>query len=388
MTAHHRRRALAALAAALLACAAAAPAARAAQVTLGITGSTQMYTLGELLAKQFTGDRTDITMNVNPSSSQAGFDQTCTNVTVAGMSDVYIQDYQFRETPLCRDMINIPVAISAVAVTYNLPGKNLNARTSDGFTLVHPLRLTPQVLADIYMCKVTRWNAPEIAALNPSLSLPSNPIQAFNSSEPGGSGYVFSQWLARTVPAWKTKVGELGLQPPWPSGCSIGQASSGAMVQAIQNTPYSLGFAGFDYAISNGLQAAALRNASGVFNTPSLNGLSVAISNALYHREGPGITRDFRTSFVNIKGANAYNPACFEFYVVHRNLQGQGQALGSTIKGFLTWAIQDNGGQRYIEQIEFRKTGNATKAELAHGFIPVPQELRNAIRNTVNSIQT
>ena len=384
-----------ALAAAVLCAMTWLPIAHAAEISFTITGSTQMYTLGALLANRYTSQNNGVQIAVNPTSSQAAFDDTCSDAgSQVGMSDVYIQDDQLR-TAVCSDMINIPVAISATPAVYNLPGTYFNDRySSDRFTLKHPVKLTAKVIADMYLCKVKMWNDPEIAQLNRGVPLPAQRIRLFNSSEPGGSGFIFSQWLALSDKEWMDTVG-IGLQPQWPP-CSTGQASSGNMAQAIRTTPYSFGFAGFDYAISYKLQAAALRNASGFFVFPSLNGLSAAINRALID----GFPVDFRKPFVTVKddpasaakGQHAFNPACFEFFLVHRNLKQHylGGATGKAITGFLNWSISSapNGGQAYIESIEFRKVGKATQKELAHGFIPVPEALRAAIQNQVNSITT
>jgi phosphate transport system substrate-binding protein len=348
-----------------------------------ITGSTQMYTLGALLAQQYTKLHPNVTIGVQPSSSTFGFDNSCTGATQIGMSDVYILDDQLRELD-CGDMIGIPVAISATCVVYNLPGSSFKATTADKFTLVHPVKLTAAILSGIYRGTIKTWNDPAIKALNPGMSLPSARIRAFNTAEPGGSGFVFDQWLALSDAAWNKAVG-VSLQPSWPVGFSTGTPSSGTMVQQIQNTPYSIGFVGFDYAISNKLQAAALKNASGVFHTPSLNGLSVAINDQIQQ----GLPGDFRRTFVTVTGKDAFNPADFEFFVVHRDLTQKFPLsdVRAAMKAFLAWAVDSNGGQKFIEQIEFRKVGNANAQELAHGFIPVPDALRQAIQAQVQSIK-
>jgi phosphate transport system substrate-binding protein len=356
------------------------------QVQFNMTGSTQMYVLGALLAHQYMTNNSTLLIGTNATSSQFAFDNTCQAATEVGMSDVYIQDIQLLE-PGCSAMVGIPVAISATPVVYNLPGSYFNKRESDGFTLKHPVKLTAQVVACIYLGQITHWNDPAIVRLNPGMKLPSAKIRAFNSSEPGGSGFVFNQWLALSDPRWMKAVGDTSLQPAWPAG-SVGEPSSGAMVQAIKTTPYSIGFAGFDYAISYALQAAALQNASGYFVTPSLNGLSIAINKALQD----GMPDDFRKSFVTVKDPDsthhAFNPACFEFFLARKDLKSRYGALRSAaVKGFLEWTIDSNGGQKFIEQIEFRKVGKATQQELAHGFIPVPSALRAAIKHTVDSLQ-
>ena len=147
----------------------------------------------------------------------------------------------------------------------------------------NPMRLSAAVLAKIYMGKIQKWNDPAIASLNPGMSLPGQTIRAYNSSEPGSSGFVFNQWLAFSNPAWIQQVG-VNIAPAWPTGPSTGTASSAEMVQDVKTTPYSIGFVGFDYAITNKLQAAALKNASGVFLTPSLTGISKAIGEQLSRR--------------------------------------------------------------------------------------------------------
>lgn len=365
------------------------PPANASGILFTIGGSTQMYTLGNLMAQKYQSAHTDINISVLPSTSQRGFDYTCSGATAVGMSDVYIQDNQLAETG-CQDMVAIPVAVSSTPVVYNLPGayfKALDARIGDGFTLQHPVRLTADIMAAIYSGTIRKWNDAAIARLNPGMALPAQLIRTFNSAEPGGSGFVFDQWLALSVPSWNKAVG-VSMLPGWPVGFSTGTQSSGDMVQKIASTPYSIGFVGFDFAISNHLQAAALKNASGTFLTPSLNGLSKAIA---YQLSNPrlGMPRDFRRPFVTVPGADAFNPANFEFFLVHHNLKAfipDNPARRQAIKAFLQWCVADTGGQQFIESIALRKVGGASKPELAHGFVPVPPEIRAVSKLLVDSI--
>jgi len=352
-------------------------------VLFTMTGSTQMYSLGQLMSTKYSEVNPNVTIGVDPTSSQFAFDNTCAGSTEVGMSDVYIQDSQLEQNG-CGDMTGIPVAISATPLVYNLPGAYFTKKQPNKFTLVHPVRLNAHVIAAIYMGKIVSWNDPTISRLNPGMKLPAQRIRAFNSAEPGGSGFVFNQWLALSDAKWKSTVG-ISLQPAWPTNGSIGQPSSGATVQAILSTPYSMGFVGFDYAISNHLQAAALQNASGVYLTPSLNGLSYAINKALQN----GMPADFRKPFVTIADPRAFNPACFEFYVVHKDLTTRysNPSIRRAVKDFLTWAVDSDKGQKFIEQIEYRKIGTGTADELAHGFIPVPEALRGAIQGQVAAIK-
>ncbi len=392
---HILRRAAAAAAATLaLGTALAGPHVHATQITYTVTGSTQMFILGNLLASKYTSTLSGVQIAVNPTSSQTGFDDTCQGGnSQVGMSDSYIQDSQLREQPggtSCADMTGIPVAISATPAIYNLPGAYFQQRqASDKFTPVHPVRLTAQVIAGIYQGQVKTWNDPAIAGLNPGMKLPAHKIVVYSTSEPGGAGYVFDQWLAQSVPSWNATVGQATIQVQWPPFSTL-LPSQSAMVQQIKATPYSFGYAGFDYALGVKVQVAALRNASGVFVTPSLNGLAAAINEAI----NEGMPQDFRKSFVTIKDppvsqglGHSFNPASFEFFIVHKNLAVHGvlPPVAQAIRSFLIWDVSNNGGQAYIAELNFR---DVTNHKLSVGDIPVPTALRAAIQKTVHDLTT
>jgi len=367
------------------------------QVQFTISGSTQMYTLGQLMAQQYTTVNNQVNISVEPTSGQIGFDSTCSHSVALGMSDNYIQDSQSNE-PGCNDMENIPIAVSATVAVYNLPGAYFSAfdpkaaynpqtkkYSVDHFTRLHPVHLTAAVIAGIYSCQIKMWNDKAIQSLNPGMPLPAQQIHAFSSTEPGGSGFIFNQWLALSVPSWQKAVG-ITLLPAWPVGCSVGVSSSGAMVTSLENTQYSLGFVGFDFAIQNAngmavIEAAALKNASGYFVTPSLNGLSQAIGDQLQARK---MGQNFRTPFVTVLGKDAFNPACFEFLLVHQNLRATGLPMDRelAVKNFLSWTISDTGGQQYIEAADLRQVGG----DLHIGDIPVPPEIRAAAATLVKNI--
>ncbi len=389
-----RRAAAAAVATLALGTALAAPHVHATQITYTVTGSTQMYILGNLLATKYTSTLSGVQIAVNPTSSQTGFDDTCTGGgSQVGMSDSYIQDSQLREQPngsSCADMTGIPVAISGTPAIYNLPGAYFDQRqASDKFTPVHPVRLTAQVVAGIYQGQVKTWNDPAITGLNPGMKLPAHKIVVYCTSEPGGASYVFNQWLAQSVPSWNASVGQAGLAPQWPPAATC-LPSQSTLVQQVKSTPYSFGFAGFDYALALKVQTAALRNASGVFVTPSLNGLAAAINEAI----SEDMPQDFRKSFVTVKDppaskglGHSFNPASFEFFIVHKNLavHGVSPQVAQAIKNFLMWAVSNGGGQAYIQQLNFRDVTNHT---LSVGDVPVPTALRKTIQATASSLTT
>ncbi len=339
----------------------------------------------QLLANRYQKIHPDVQITVNATNNADGFTQTCAGTAQLGASDDYIQNAQLAQ-PGCGDMVNIPVALTVESVVYNLPGAYFTQRAADNFTPLHPLRLTPQVVASIYLCRVSRWDDPAILALNPGVSLPHQPIHVFQSGESGGDNTVFDRWLSAFDPRWRPPT-DADQHPQWPPSCHSGVANSTyPMVQGVTSTPYSIGHVGFDYAIGLRLQTAALRNAAGQFLTPSLSGAFVALGSAL----AQGFPVDFRRSFVSIASPNAYNPSSLEYFLVHRDLRLLPQTDAATrqaIKDFLHWTVSTNGGRRFIAMIELGAVVRSNASPpCANGFCPIPDPLPAAIQRLVDSI--
>jgi len=313
-------------------------------LTLTLSASVDTYTLNLLLAQRYAAAQPGLQIVVNPTDGQAAFDDACAGGSQLGARDVYIQDSELAR-PGCADMINIPIAAQPVAVVYNLPGARFTTRTADGFTLAHPVRLTPRALAGIYLGRVTRWNDAAIAALNPGLTLPAARIRPFRGADLQGVQPVVDQWLSLSDGAWRASGGFAHQRL---AASVASRPDAGLMAQSVKATPYSVGFVDFDYAIALRLQAAALRNAAGVFRTPSLNGVRAAIAGAI--DIGGGMRIDFRQSFVGAAGHDAYDPSYFVFFLTHRDLRPHSAdpALRQAVKAFLQWSVSDHGGQQYI----------------------------------------
>ncbi len=333
-------------------------------VSFVIAGSTTMLGLAQLLSKYYENAHPDIHITVNATNNADGFTEACADTAQIGASDNYIQNAQLAE-PGCSDMINIPVALTVEPVVYNLPGAYFTPRAADNFTPLHPLKLTPRVVAGIYLCQVSRWDDPAITVLNPGVTLPHQPIRIFQNGEAGGDNAVFDQWLSASDARWRPPT-DAGQHPQWAPTCrgSVASVGTGQIVQSIANTPYSIGHVGFDYAVAYRLSAAALRNAAGQFLTPSLDGAYVALRRAIAH----GFPSDFRRSFVSIASPNAYNPSSLEYFLVHRDLRLTPQTDAATrqaIKDFLHWTVSANGGQKFIAMIELGRSSGQTHFLLA-----------------------
>jgi len=241
-----------------------------------------------------------------------------------GASDAPLSTDQFSA---CNGCEQIPWALGATSVLYNLPGvKNL-------------LHMDGPTLAKIFMGQITAWNDPAITKLNPGVSLPSTKISIAHRSDNSGTTFNFTDYLSSVSPAWNSQIGR-GVAVNWPVG-SGGKGSSG-VAALVSQTPGSIGYADVFYAIHNHLSYFAVKNSSGKFATPGLRGmLSAAQSD-----QKPAA--DNSLSIVNPpkKFANAYPISTFTYVIVP--LQS---SKAPDLKKFLFWAVTK--GQTYGPKLLF-----------------------------------
>src|SRR2546423_13510242 len=159
------------------------------------------------------------------------------------------------------EILHIPTVLGAVVITYNLQG------------LSKPLRFSPEVIADIYLGKIKKWNDAKIVADNPSVTLPATDITVVHRSDGSGTSAVFTDYLSKVSPEWKEKVGA-GTSPSWPVG--IGGKGNEGVTGQVKNTPNTIGYVELAYAVKNNLPVALIKNASGNFVEPSLNAVTAA----------------------------------------------------------------------------------------------------------------
>src|SRR2546426_938770 len=210
------------------------------------------------------------------------------------------------------ELFHIPTVLGAVVATYNLPGNP-------------SLRLTPDILADIFLGKIEKWNASRIQAANPGVALPGDPIIVVHRSDGSGTTYIFADYLAKVSHEWEQKVGR-GTSVKWPVGLG-GKGNEGVAGQ-IKSTPGALGYVELAYAIKNALPAAAVRNAAGRFVEPSIETTTAAAAGV-----AKNMPADFRVSLTNPPGGPAYPIASFTWLLVYRDQPdgAKGQALGKVL---------------------------------------------------------
>jgi phosphate transport system substrate-binding protein len=322
--------------------------ARAGEVTLAETGSTLIDPVFKVWAADYTKTHSGVKISPTATNSVAGVEQAISGAVQIGVSDAYMSDAEVEQNPF---IINVPMAISAQTVNYNIPGLNQQN-----------LKLSGPVLAGIYTGKIHAWDDPVIAALNPGVNLPHNDVAPIHRSDPSGDTFVFTQYLTFSTEKWENRIGFVspeswqkrlgfGTTVAWPgiSGASDAVGNAG-MVEKIGATPYSVGYVGVsfhDQIAKAGLGTAALQSYDGEFLLPTPQSIEAAAA-ALWPRTPP----DERLTLVNAPGANAYPLINYEYAVVSKKQPSPETA--AALRSFLLWAIApDETNGQYLADAHF-----------------------------------
>jgi phosphate transport system substrate-binding protein len=225
-----------------------------------------------------------------------------------------------------------PVAFGGITVSYNLPGVKTG------------LKLDGPTLADIYLGKVKKWNDPEIAKLNPGLSLPSTAITVVHRSDASGTTKGFATYLSDYSPAWTAAAGKPDKTVKWPTG--TGASGNSGVAAAIKQTSGSIGYVEQAYALQNNFTFAAMKNSGGQFVAPSLTAASAAA-------DGITVPPDLSISTINSPNKAAYPITSQTFVIVYKDMckAGVSKSTAAGVKKFITYALGD--GQSVAKQLDY-----------------------------------
>jgi phosphate transport system substrate-binding protein len=247
-------------------------------------------------------------------------------------------------------IMHFPTVLGGDVITYNLPG------------VTAPLKLTGPLVADIFLGKVTKWNDPQIAALNPGVKLPTQDILVVHRSDGSGTTYVFTDYLTTVSPAW-AKGPKKGKEVPWPVGLG-GKGNEGVSGQ-VKQTPGSMGYVELAYAKENGLPSALIQNAAGNFIAPSIETITAAAAGVA---EKLPPNTDYRISIVNAPGANAYPISSFTWILAYANQPDT--VKGKKLVDFLRWAYTD--GEQEVTTLN---------------YAPLPTAMIDRLKSRLDSIK-
>jgi phosphate transport system substrate-binding protein len=271
--------------------------------------------------------KTGAQINYQSIGSGAGIQQVKAGTVDFGATDAALSDERLEEMP--RKVVHVPTVAGAVVLAYNLPDLKV------------PLRLTPEVVAGIYLGSIKKWNDEQIAAANPGVRLPGRPILAVHRADGSGTTDIFTTYLCAVSPEWKKRVGA-STSVSWPSG--VGGKGNEGVTGLVRQTPGSIGYVELAYARQNRLPAALLRNQAGRFVAPTLASTTAAVEGA-----AAALAKDVRAPIVNAPGADAYPISALTFLLVYQDQKDPVRA--KALVDFITWAMRE--GQGMAEALDY-----------------------------------
>src|SRR5579872_4028613 len=275
----------------------------------------------------------NVEINYQSQGSGFGIQQLTQETVFFGASDGPMTDQQLKAAP--GPILHFPTVLGAVVPVYNVAGAG-------------ELKFTGQVLADIYLGKITKWNDAAIMKLNAGVKLPATDITVVHRAEGSGTTYIWVDYLSKVSPEWKSKVG-VNSSVNWPTG--VGGKGNEGVAGLVTQTPGSIGYVELIYALQNKIAYGSVQNAAGDFLKASIEGVTKAAAGAVAN-----MPADFRVSITNAPGKGAYPISSFTWLLMYESPKDKTQA--KTMVDFVKWALTD--GQKYCADL---------------GYAPLPAEV-------------
>jgi phosphate transport system substrate-binding protein len=315
------------------------------EVRLQGAGATFPNPLYQKWISEYGKAHPNVKIDYQSIGSGGGIKQIQARTVDFGASDAPMTDAELKASPA--ELLHVPTVLGAVVITYNLQG------------IAKPLHFSPDVVADIFLGKITKWNDARIKADNADATLPASDITVVHRAESSGTSFVFTDYLAKVSADWKQKVGA-DKAPNWPVGQG-GKGNEGVTGQ-IKQQPNTIGYVELAYATQNKLPVALIKNASGNFVEPTIDNVTSAAAGS-----AASTPDDLRVSITNASGANAYPISSYTYILVYKD---QSDAIkGKTVVDYLWWGIHD--GESFAKDLQ---------------YAPLPAEIVKRAEAKINSI--
>src|SRR5271156_360799 len=297
------------LAAALIACAVSQGLAQ----KLNGAGATFPYPIYSKWFSEFSAANSGVQINYQSIGSGGGIRQVTAGTVDFGASDVPMTDEQLAASKV--KIQPIPAVLGAVVPIFNIEG-------------VSDLRVGPDVLADIYLGKISKWDDARIAKDNPGVKLPSVDIFVVHRSDGSGTSFIFTDYLAKVSKDWASGPGK-GAAPSWPRG--IGAKGNEGVAGFVRQSPGAIGYVELIYALQNKIPFAYVKTAGGTWMKASIEGVSEAAASV------KSMPADYRVSITNAPG-NSYPISSFTWLLIPQPPKDPGN--GKVLIDFLKWMLQ------------------------------------------------
>lgn len=309
-----------------------------------ITGAGATFP-GPIYSKWFTeysAAHSGVQINYQQIGSGGGIQQVTNGIVDFGASDMPMADQALAASKV--KLVHIPTVLGAVVPIFNVPG-------------VSDLRFSPDVLADIYLAKITTWNDPRIAKDNPGVHLPGDRIIIVHRSDGSGTTFIFTDYLSKVSNEWKSGPGS-GTAVNWPTG--VGGSHNEGVASQVRQFPGAIGYVELIYALQNHINFGAIRNKAGNWVKGSIEGVTDAAATAT-------MPADYRVSITDAPGPNAYPISSFTYLLIPTHPADM--AKEKVIKDMLSWIIT---------------SGESEASSLS--YAPLPKVLADKVIKTVYSL--
>ncbi|WP_295977086.1 phosphate ABC transporter substrate-binding protein PstS [uncultured Variovorax sp.] len=293
---------------------------------------------------------TGVKINYQSVGSGAGIKQIEAKTVDFGASDAPLKDDELQ----AKGLMQFPTVIGGVIPVVNIQG-------------VKPgeLKLNGQVLGDIYLGKITKWNDPAIKALNGSLNLPDAAIAPVRRADGSGTSFLFTNYLSKVNAEWKSKVGE-GTAVNWPTGAG-GKGNEG-VAAFVNRLPNSIGYVEYAYVKQNKMTYAQMQNAAGTFVSPDDSAFKAAAAGAEWNKS-------FYQVLTNQAGKDAWPITGATFILMHK-VQDK-PANATTVLKFFDWAYKS--GDKTADELDYVPMPDAVKAAIAKAWGEVKDSSGKAV---------
>ena len=316
----------------------------AAQTKLNGAGATFPYPIYSKWFNQYHQEHPEIEINYQSIGSGGGIRQVTAGTVDFGASDGPMSDQQLADAK--KKIIHLPTVLGAVVPAYNIPG------------FKGELKFTPEVIAGIYLGKITTWNDPAIAKANPGVSLPGQSIIVVHRSDGSGTTYIFTDYLSKVSNEWRDSVGK-NTSVKWPTG--LGAKGNEGVAGMVRQMDGAFGYVELIYAVQNNITFGSVKNAAGVFVKASLDSTTAAAASM------KSMPADFRVSITNAPGKDAYPIASFTWLLVPADWKDKTKE--KVIVDFLSWMLEQ---------------GQTMTADL--NYAPLPDSVKQKEREAIKAI--
>src|SRR6476659_4473828 len=324
------------------------------KIVINGAGATFPFPLIDTWRVDYKTIKPDVDINYQSIGSGGGIKQFTAKTVDFGATDAPLTAQEMQSAP---GAVHIPETIGSVVAAYNIPSIPEKG-----------LKLTGEVLGDIFLGKITKWNDPKIVSLNPDKTLPGDDIVVVHRSDGSGTSFVWTDYLSNVSSAWKQQVGR-GKSVSWPTG--IGAPGNEGVANAIKGTANTIGYIELNYALTTNTPFAFIQNKEGNFIEPSIVSTRAAVagqSGALPKGDQPWTN----VTMVNAAGKDSYPIASFSYLLLYKELSTDpniDEPKAKALVDFIAWAITDG-----------QKTGESLN------YVPLPDTVVKLDQDTLKSL--